>query len=376
MTSSVSELRNVCVQLQASIRKSALQATRTKTQAAPTRATYLRKNSGLYDSLIAVLKHLRQDVTALSLAFSGKSITVEAALTQVQKVADHAARLAACVVALPSEGCQIQEWRQDVAEIADRLDKYCKTLIAHCDNPQPQSSAGPSTQSPAPYLVNTSSVWESIDHMIRTSSADEPTAIKKSWQQDRECMDDAFGEFKDLLEDDEGVGEEETFNQDNEWAELEKELNGGGDLDEAEMQRVKKLDTVVRLVLALHKRFSTRLLDIPDLLQLPKQLDLSHAISANFDALVASLYPPQNTKEVKQAADAMIEDAVQLCTLSVQQARVSQGLDLAEQLGDLHMTEGKEIMKEDGPYGSDLKWLSFWQEQMDKACGVWRGTSA
>ena len=133
---------------------------------------------------------------------------------------------------------------------------------------------------------------------------------------------------------------------------------------------------MVRLVLALHKRFSTRLLDIPDLLQLPKQLDLSHAISANFDALVASLYPPQNTKEVKQAADAMIEDAVQLCTLSVQQARVSQGLDLAEQLGDLHMTEGKEITKEDGPYGSDLKWLSFWQEQMDKACGVWRGTSA
>jgi hypothetical protein len=201
----------------------------------------LRKNVGLYDSLIAVLKHLRQDVTALSLAFSGKSITIDAALAQIQKVSDHAARLAACVIALPSEGCQIQEWRQDVVEVTERLDNYCKALIAHCDNPQPEPSASSSTQTPAPYLVQTSSVWASIDQMLRSSSADESSAIKRSWKQDRECMEDAMGEFKDLLEEDEGVGEEETFNQDNEWAELERELNGGGDLDEAEMQRVKKV---------------------------------------------------------------------------------------------------------------------------------------
>lgn len=180
-------------------------------------------------------------MTALSLAFSGKSITIDAALTQIQKVSDHAARLAACVIALPSEGCQIQEWRQDIVEVTERLDNYCKALISHCDNPQPQPSASSSTQTPAPYLVQTSSVWESIDEMLRSSSADESSAIKKSWKQDRECMEDAMGEFKDLLEEDEGVGEEETFNQDNEWAELERELNGGGDLDEAEMQRVKKV---------------------------------------------------------------------------------------------------------------------------------------
>ena len=305
-------------------------------------------------------------------------------------MADHVARLAACVIALPSEGCQIQEWRQDVGEIANRLDKYCKALIAHCDNPPAKPPADSSTSPPAPpYLLQTSSVWESIDNMLRSSSSDEPSAIKKSWQQDRDCMDDAMGEFKDLLEDDEGVGAEETFNQDNEWAELERELNGGGDLDEAEMQRVKKvrhyteqerpltrlqLDTVVRLVMALHKRFSTRLLGIPDLLQLPVQLDLSHSISASFDALVASLYPPQNIKEVKQAADTMIGDAIQLCRLSIQQAQVSQESKLAEQLSDLQVTESKETTKEDGSHSSDLKWLSFWQEQMDKACGAWRGT--
>jgi hypothetical protein len=128
--------------------------------------------------------------------------------------------------------------------------------------------------------------------------------------------------------------------------------------------------------MVLHKRFSTRILDIPDLLQLPEQLDLSHSISANFDALVASLYPPQNIKEVKQAADAMIEDATQLCKLSIQQAqtaRKSDQPDLAEQLGDLQVTDGKCATPGDGPHSSDLKWLSFWQEQMEKACSAWRG---
>lgn len=151
-------------------------------------------------------------------------------------------RLAACVVALPSEGCLVQEWRQDVAEIADRLDKYCKALVAHCDNPAPATASSSSTPpAPAPYLVQTSSVWGALDNMLKSSSKDEPSAIKRSWKQDRECMDDAMGEFKDLLEEDEGFGEEETFNQDNEWADLERELNGGGDLSEVEMQRVKKV---------------------------------------------------------------------------------------------------------------------------------------
>jgi hypothetical protein len=137
-----------------------------------------------------------------------------------------------------------------------------------------------------------------------------------------------------------------------------------------------QLDTVVKLVMVLHKRFSTRILDIPDLLQLPEQLDFSHSISANFDALVASLYPPQNIKEVKQAADAMIQDATQLCKLSIQQAQNARksDSDVAEQLSDLQVTDGKDMTSADGPHSSDLKWLSFWQEQMEKACGAWRGT--
>jgi hypothetical protein len=195
-----------------------------------------------------VLKHLRQDVTALSLAFSGKSVTVDAALAQLTKVTDHVGRLVACVIALPTEGCLIQEWRQDVTEIADRIDKYYKALVAHCDSPvDQQASTSTSTPPPAPYLVHTSSVWAAIDKMLRSSSKDEPSAIKKSWKQDEELVNDALGEFKDLLEEDEGVGEDEGLNEDNEWAELEKELNGGGDLSEGEMQRVRKVSALSTL---------------------------------------------------------------------------------------------------------------------------------
>lgn len=130
----------------------------------------------------------------------------------------------------------------------------------------------------------------------------------------------------------------------------------------------------MKLVVVLHKRFSSRILDIPDLLHLPDHLNLSHSISANFDALVASLYPPQNIKEVKQAADAMIEDAVQLCKLSIQQAQAARDSDVAERLSDLQVTDAKIGAPGDGLHANDLKWLSFWQEQMDKACSAWRGT--
>jgi hypothetical protein len=133
-----------------------------------------------------------------------------------------------------------------------------------------------------------------------------------------------------------------------------------------------QLDTIVKLIMVLHNRFHSRLLGIPDLLQLPDHLDLSHSISANFDACVASLYPPQNTREVKQAAQAMIDDAVQLCKLSMAQAQATSSVgDLEEQLEKLQVTE-----KPEGQHDKDLKWLSFWNEQMDKACSAWKGTDA
>jgi hypothetical protein len=134
-----------------------------------------------------------------------------------------------------------------------------------------------------------------------------------------------------------------------------------------------QLDTIVKLIMVLHNRFPSRLLDIPDLLQLPDQLDLSHAISANFDACVASLYPPQNTREVKQAAQAMIDDAVQLCKLSIAQAQATTSSvgALEEQLEKLQVTE-----KPEGQHDKDLKWLAFWNGQMDKACSAWKGTDA
>ncbi|KAJ9106445.1 hypothetical protein QFC21_001591, partial [Naganishia friedmannii] len=365
------------VQAQASVRKHALQAAQCKASSAPTRSTYLRTNDGLYQSLAAVLKHLRQDVTALSLAFSGKSITVDAALAQLTKVTDHVGRLVACVIALPVEGCLIQEWRQDVTEIADRIDKYFKALVAHCDNPvDQQASSSTSNPPPAPYLLQTSSVWAAVDKMIRFASKDEPSAIKKSWKQDQELVNDAMGEFRDLLEDDEGVGEEEGLNEDNEWAELEKELNGGGDLSEGEMQRVRKLDTVVRLIVALHKRFLTRFLDIPELLALPEQLNLSHSISESFDASVASLYPPQNTRELRDAAQSMIDDATRMCRLSLEQAELAQkseGSNLVEKLKGLQVTEGKEGEK---PFENDVEWLTCWLEQIEKASRTWKGEDA
>lgn len=128
--------------------------------------------------------------------------------------------------------------------------------------------------------------------------------------------------------------------------------------------------------MALHNRFLTRFLDMPDLLALPEQLTLSHAISESFDASVASLYPPQNTNELRDAAQSMIDDATRMCRLSLEQAELAQKSNtssLEEKLESLQVTEVKDGEK---PYEKDVKWLTCWLEQIEKASRTWKGQDA
>ena len=210
----------------------------------PSRTLYTASYEANYASLITVLKHLRQDVTSLSLAFSGNDVLVEAAIAQTGKVDTNYDRLVACVLAVSAGTCLQQEWRKDVAAIGEHilalLDVFMGDLKASNDDAAAMAKASSSKTGPKPFLLATSAIWSAIDSMLSRASSDERKALKKVWQYDRECMDDAFAEFKELLEVDEGVGKDEDFGGDDEWADLERDLAGATDnMTEEERERAK-----------------------------------------------------------------------------------------------------------------------------------------
>jgi hypothetical protein len=212
----------------------------------PSHSLYTASYDANHVSLTTVLKHLRQEVTSLSLAFSGKEVLVPAAIAQAAKVGTNFDRLAACVLAVPAGTCLQQEWRKGVDGIGEHilklLDVFIEDLKTSDSDVAAMAKASSSKPGPKPFLVATSAIWSAIDLMLSKSSSSERQALKQVWRYDRECMDDAFAEFKEMLEVDEGVGEDEDLGGDDEWAELERNLAGGTDnMTEEERERVRSV---------------------------------------------------------------------------------------------------------------------------------------
>lgn len=216
-----------------------------KAEPSPTIALYKQSFDDAYRALTTLLKHLRQDVTGLSVAFSGNAITVDAAIAQAAKVDTNLDRLVACIVAVPKETCLRQEWRKGVENVAEQVQHLLETLIADAEAPATNTSTSVASSStakppPKPYLIATSATWEAIDQLLQNASSSEKSAIKSVWKQDQAYMTDAYTEFKELLEEDEGIGgEEENDEEDDEWAALERELGGSTEtMTEEERARI------------------------------------------------------------------------------------------------------------------------------------------
>lgn len=161
-----------------------------------------------------------------------------------------------------NEGSYLKkEWARGVEQIGSGLQRLCEIFVADIQarskNPgetrSAQSKATTSTCSqnpPEPYLVQTSSLWTQIDSLLTNSSPTELAAVQKILLADRECMDDGMREFKEILEEDEGVGKEEEdhaeVEEEGEWGDLERELGGSGgeSMSEQERERVKKVRNI------------------------------------------------------------------------------------------------------------------------------------
>lgn len=184
---------------------------------------------------------------------------IPAAESQTKKVEDDYSRLVAAVVGLPKGSCLFTEWAKEVGELGEEIGSLFSIFVEDAralEDPSSSltSSSSPTTTTtttskapPKPYLIQTKHIWTHIDHLILNISSSEPQALLKLWKSDQGCIKDAFEEYKELLEIDEGVGksvdgdddddddgqgDEEGEQVDDEWADLERELQGG---DQEEM---------------------------------------------------------------------------------------------------------------------------------------------
>lgn len=150
----------------------------------------------------------------------------------------------------------MQEWRTGVEDIGEKVLRLVEIFTEDVNNPPSTPTPSTSTSPPPakPYLIQTSSLWSSIDSLSQTSSSTEQEAIIRLWKRDREMMDDAVEEFKELgVEEDEGVDVDDEGENDGggvdeeggEWAELERELNGSTERMTAEERaRIKSVSRV------------------------------------------------------------------------------------------------------------------------------------
>lgn len=222
----------------------------------PSSTSSVTTASSLHPALMALGTHIRKEITALSLSFSGGNILPDAALMTLPKLVDGADKLAAVMVALASTSpgtCLWNQWQGSILTLIFGLNKLCLIFTDDLRAGHTSEETSNSTSLPPPYLLQTSTLWNHIDTQILTNSTSESHALAKLLKSHGERLNDAIeNEYKDLLEEDEGVemeGEDDfaaVDGEDEEWGDLQREFAGGDKLTEQEM-------TVVKNVRMVHK---------------------------------------------------------------------------------------------------------------------------
>lgn len=201
----------------------------------------------LADMLAALLLQLRNAVTMLALAFK-PPLTAAAVAPQLAKVEDHVGRLVSCVLAAsggdPTSKSQttgsstlVEVWADNVETIGTRVDRLLATLRDDVRSGVAETkAASDEAKGQAPYLAHTGLIWAAIDDFVVPRS--EVEAVAKRWEEQKGTVRDAWSEFKEMLEEDDGEEEsdDELEGIEDEWAELE---NVGGKMSSSERARAE-----------------------------------------------------------------------------------------------------------------------------------------
>lgn len=216
------------------------------------------------------------------------------------------------------------------------------------------------------YLMRTGAVHDLITSARAPGGVptDNLASVRKKWKQHYEAMHDGLTEIDEMIQDAQASGREEDVEDDG-WNELG--LPSNQKMDGTELERAKKLHTILRLSNLLHKQILKRVLSPPadspnSLTPAAPDLDtlLSHssALLANADDLISTMYTPQNPLDIATELASYIENIehlrLYLCVLL-------QGDALAKQLNELNLDNHSATLKD------PQQWFNACFDQIQKA---------
>jgi hypothetical protein len=204
----------------------------------PVNETITALPAGLSEAALNLLTSLRMTITTLALSFK-PPLTAAGITKYLDKATHEVGRLVSCVVAAAAgngKSVLVEEWREGVQGVGGEVDRLIAVIEDGVRSGLNQNQ-GETSAAESPYLAHTGIVWDAIDRLKARLPADELSAVTQRWEGQKEMVRDAWGEFKEMLEDaaedaedeDEDMDEDdagfEAMDDDDEWAELEKAMN-------------------------------------------------------------------------------------------------------------------------------------------------------
>ncbi|KAH9901583.1 Grap2 and cyclin-D-interacting-domain-containing protein [Cubamyces lactineus] len=316
----------------------------------------------LHKDFQSLLTLIYTSTTKLTLVLRPSAPAPRAALGPINDLGTSITSLAACATLFDLHGSTLSAYaRRASREICDSVISLANTFVEDSGDE---------------YLVRTGTVHDLVEKARRELPADNLAAVKMQWKADRGMLEDSLNDINAMIED---AGEEggddlegEGFDDDDEWDELG--FGSSKKLSNVELERVKKVQPLVRFATLLHKRI------VPDILanvsgtdpQLLAALDAlppqSHSIVLALEELVASLYAPQKPAALSSAIAAFSDAIHKLHASAVTDTLLSSGADVAKQMSALNLDNNESANSNGDKQKKDpRRWFDACLAQIDKS---------
>ncbi|TFK80740.1 hypothetical protein K466DRAFT_558774 [Polyporus arcularius HHB13444] len=309
----------------------------------------------------SLLTLIYTSTTKVTLVLRPSAPAPSAALAPIKDLGTSITSFATCATLFDLHGATLASDARSMArEVCEAVRALASTFV---------DSAGED------YLVRTGTVHDLVEKARRDLPVDNLAAVKKRWKADRDMMGDSLEEINAMLEDaGEGKDEAESDEFDDEWDELG--FGASKKMSDAEIERTKKVQPLVRFATLYHKRV------VPDVLNglsssvessegLHSALDAlpsrSHAVVLALEEVVATLYAPQKPPALAAAASSLAEAIHQVHGTITNPTLMSPALqetDLAKELSRLSIEGSKAADKK---AKDPRKWFDSCLAQVDKA---------
>ncbi|KAI0093500.1 hypothetical protein BDY19DRAFT_902285 [Irpex rosettiformis] len=186
------------------------------------------------------------------------------------------------------------------------------------------------------YLVKTGEVHDTISAVRQNLPEDNVSAVRKRWSTDRGMLEDSLADVQSMIEDDE---DEDPDEDEDDGFDDELDMLGLGPtkkMSPEELDRTKKVHSLLRMVVLLHKRIFLDILkhSSPSISDstFDKLPPLSHKLLLAMEDVVAALYAPQDVPTVHSSIAAIADSVYHLQPLILNEFIGSDGAEAVDAL--------------------------------------------